>query len=204
MKKILISTLTALLVSACAFGSAAPPTDSQHAAEIESLRERARSNDIDAMYLLVEMVTEMAPRYEEEAEFWLRRAALLGDEDAPRMLAEMLLLRNDENGFDEAIKLMRSIYKPRDAQLAQRIGSAYADKGYTEESIGWLQLSASEGDLEAAIHLSDIYHETERVRSSDLSVYWACRAISIRNDNSFIIRKLRERVATYGAECTPR
>ncbi len=204
MKNSAILILFALLVSACAVGTAVSQTDPRHVASVESLRERARNDDIDAIYLLVEMVTEFSPRYEKEAEFWLRRAALLGDKQAPRMLAEMLLLRSDDNGFEEAIAILKQDYKPGDLYLAKRIGEAYADKGWAEEAIGWLQVAATGGNFESVVDLSNMYANVERIKSAELSSFWACKAISMRDDDSFIIGKMRDRVKRYEKVCPSR
>lgn len=193
---------SSMLAASCAIGSETAQTKLKYHKEIEIARERAHRDDIEGMYLLVEMLTEMAPKHDKEAESWLRRAYTLGDKRAPRMLAEMLFLRGDDSGFYEAINLLKGAYKPGDFRLAGRIGSAYQDKGHHEESIGWLQASASEGDFDSAVELSNLYFEIERIRSSELSAYWACKAISLRNDRSFIIEELRKRVSSLGRKCS--
>lgn len=194
--------VSSILAASCAIGSETAQTKLESHKEIDIVRERARREDIEAMYLLVEMLTEMAPKYDKEAESWLRRAYALGDERAPRMLAEMLFLRGDDSGFYEAINLLKGAYKPGDFHLAGRIGSAYRDKGHHEESIGWLQASASDGNCDSAVDLSNLYFEVERIRSSELSAYWACKAISLRNDRSFIVEELRKRVSYLGRKCS--
>ena len=200
MKKFIFFALWLFVTFSCFSGGAQPQVDPVHIAKIESLRERAKNGDVSAMHLLVEMVTEMAPRYEKEAEYWLRRAVELGDKDAPRMLAEMLLLRNDETGFQEAIALLKK-NKPGDVGLAGRIGNAYADRAHAEESIGWLQTAASQGDFDSAVELSDMYAEVARLKSVELSTFWACKAITLRSDHSFMANKLRERVKVSGMVC---
>lgn len=204
MKKSAVLILCALLASSCLHGAEVSKVDPQHVAMIESLREKARKDDVDAMLLLVEMVTDMAPRYEEEAEFWLRRAAVLGNKEAPRMLAEMLLLRNDEGGFEEAIVIFKSIYEPGDFQLARRIARAYKNNDRIEESVGWFQIAAVGGDFSSAVDLSDIYADVDRIQSEEISSFWACKAISLRDDGSFIIEKLRDRVKRYEKVCPSR
>ena len=201
MKKAFICALWSLLAVSCAFGANHAQMDPSYLAKVESLRERAQNGDVHAMHLLVEIVTEMAPRYEKEAEYWLRRAVEMGDKDAPRMLAEMLLLRNDSSGFEEAIAILKEIYEPGDYSLAGRIGSAYLDRGYIEESIGWLQLSASRGDFHSAVQLSDIYSEIEKIKSAELAAFCACKAVVMRDDHSFIVNKLRDRTKALGIVC---
>lgn len=160
--------------------------------KLSALQKQAERGDKDAVYLLVEDLTDGVPRYHPEAEKWLRFALKNGDQRALRPLAEMLLLRGDDPALFEAIKLLRPLASD-DRTIEARIGRALLEQGYKEEAIGWLQAAALSGDFDSSIEVADLYRAHGSV---ELSTFWNCRALSIRNDSSWIVSELKKKVGT--------
>lgn len=160
---------------------------------IDEYREKAKQGDLDSIYILVEELTDGAPQYNEEAEFWLRSAAKR-DPRAVLHLAEMLLLKKDDQAFEEAILLLRSQVKNEGAAAYKRIGDAYFQRKLFEESVGWFQAAALMGNYDAAVSLSNVYFDSPLADAKSLSVYWACRAISSRDDQSYMTDQMRKRL----------
>lgn len=168
---------------------AAVPIEASAEDKLSALREQAERGDRDAVYLLVEDLTAGAPRYHPEAEKWLRFALENGDQRALRPLAEMLILRGDDPALFEAIKLLRPSASEGSATKA-RIGRALLEKGYKEEAIGWLQAAALSGDFDSSVKVADLY----RVKGgAELSVFWSCHALGIRNDSGWIVSELKKK-----------
>lgn len=160
--------------------------------ELDSYRKRAKAGDVDAIYLLVEKLTDGAPKYNAEAESWLRVAAKK-DKKSVNMLAEMLLMKKDRRGFDEALDLLRPMAQTKDPFISKRIGAAYLSRDMKQESVGWLQSAAIAGDYDSAVRLSNMYFENDGTTYRKLSLFWTCHAIFLRNDNSFMTNKMRDR-----------
>lgn len=171
---------------------AAVPIEALAEDQLSTLREQAEHGDKDSVYLLVEDLTDGAPRYHPEAEKWLRFALRNGDQRALRPLAEMLLLRGDDPALFEAIKLLRPLASD-DRAIKARIGRALLEQGYKEEAIGWLQAAALSGDFDSSVEVADLYRAHG---SAELSTFWNCRALSIRNDSSWIVSELKKKVGT--------
>lgn len=184
--------LVLLLCSLSLEGTSRASQETYSNEDLDPYRKKAKSGDLDSIYILVEKLTDGAPRYNSEAEHWLRVAAKK-DNNSVKMLAEMLLMRKDRQGFEEALDLLRPMAHAKDPLINKRIGNAYMNRNMKQESVGWLQSAAIAGDYDSAVLLSNMYFEEDNESYRKLSLFWACHAISIRNDDSFMTGKMRDR-----------